>query len=200
MMKLPYWTKAFLPVFYLIFFTFCPVLAQNETRTIKAIEANISPALDGVLDESFWQKADWQGEFVQIKPLIGQPAKAQTQVALAFDKKNIYVAFRCLNPIGKPSSSKMVRRDSKMDLDNSVTVYLDPYNSSRDCYYFATNSLGTQSDGRLSDDGLTNDANWDCRWSVSTHEDSAGWTIEIAIPVSELRFPKGGNAPWRIWE
>ena len=168
------------------------------TRTIKAIKANTSPNLDGVLDESFWQESDWQGEFVQIKPFTGQPAVAQTQVALAFDKENIYVAFRCLNPTGKSSNSKIVRRDSKMDLDNSVTVYLDPYKSRRDCYYFSTNSLGTQSDGRLSDDGLTNDINWDCKWSVSANEDSAGWTVEIAIPVSELRFPKEDDCRWMV--
>jgi len=182
----------------LIFLGFHYVSAQIESRTIEAIRAEVKPAIDGVLDEEFWLTADWQDDFIQLEPVMGQPAKSQTKVAVAFDDKYIYAAFRCFNPTGPSANSKITRRDGNMDLDNAVTLYLDTFHTRRDCYYFSTNSLGIQVDGRIGENGKSNDKNWDCNWEVASREDSMGWTAEMAIPFSELRLPSKSGSVWGI--
>ena len=180
---------------------FNPAPAQeksDEFRSIRAARVNRPPAIDGELEDSCWQTADWQGDFTQLKPLPGKPALARTQVAVAFDDRRIYAAFRCFNPTGESANSQITRRDENMDQDNAVTLYLDTFHTRRDCYYFSTNSLGTQVDGRIGEDGRTNDKSWDCGWQVATHEDSSGWTAEFSIPVSEIRIPKGTGLTWGI--
>ena len=187
------------------FLLWCGCLfAQTEVQTlakrrvIKAVRAEKAPVIDGVLDETFWQAAEWQGDFIQLKPSPGEPARAQTRVAVAFDDTHVYAAFRCFNPPGNSVNSKITRRDGNMDQDNAVTLYLDSFHTRRDCYYFSTNSLGTQVDGRIGEDGRSNDKNWDCIWQVTSREDSLGWTAEMAIPVNEIRFPEGKGNVWGI--
>ena len=175
-----------------------PSIAKGQAQVIQASHTESAPLIDGIPDEAFWQSADWQSDFIQLEPSMGQAARAGTSVAVACDNSNVYVAFRCLNPTGQAANSKISRRDGEMDLDNSVTVYLDTFHSQRDCYYFSTNSLGVQLDGRIAEDGKSNDKSWDCNWKVASHEDSVSWTAEFAIPVNELRIPRGSSVIWGI--
>ncbi|MEA2064112.1 MAG: DUF5916 domain-containing protein, partial [Gemmatimonadota bacterium] len=171
----------------------------SGVRTVRALDAGQNPPqVDGSLDDRCWQQAEWQGGFVQLKPSMGEPARAHTRVAVAYDSKHIFVAFRCFNPTGPGANSRITRRDDNMDLDNAVTLYLDSFHSRRDCYYFSTNSLGTQVDGRIGDDGRSNDKSWDCTWYTASQQDSLGWTSEMAIPVAEIRFPRDSDTPWGI--
>ena len=172
------------------------VLSQSSQMKVSSLDS--APNIDGFPDEEFWKSADWQGGFTQLEPSMGQPARATTSVAVACDNSSVYVAFRCLDPTGKAAGSKITRRDGEMDLDNAVTVYLDTFHSRRDCYYFSTNSLGVQLDGRIAEDGKSNDKSWDCNWKVASQEDSLGWTAEFAIPVSELRISRSSSAVWGI--
>ena len=167
-------------------------------RSVRAEHAGEAPVIDGILDDVCWKTADWQGDFIQLKPSPGEPARAQTRVAVTFDEKHLFVAFRCFNPTGNSANSKITRRDGDLDQDNAVTLYLDTFHTRRDCYYFSTNSIGTQIDGRIGEDGHSNDKTWDCTWQVQSIEDSLGWTAEMAIPVSEIRFPEGENRIWGI--
>jgi len=190
---------------WLLGFLVCAVFsragAQNEGEDFRSIQAASTgrlPQIDGVLDDSCWRSADWQGDFVQLIPSPGSPAQAQTRVAVTFDDRWIYAAFRCFNPAGSSVNSKITRRDGNMDQDNAVTFYLDTFHTRRDCYFFSTNSLGIQVDGRIGEDGRTNDKNWDCVWSVASREDSLGWTTEMAIPVAQFRFPQNSSQPWGV--
>ncbi|HUU28824.1 MAG TPA: DUF5916 domain-containing protein [archaeon] len=177
-----------------------PASAQDNPspRQIHAATAAKAPVIDGILDDPVWAAADWQSDFIQLKPTPGELSGVVTHVAVACDSRHIYAAFRCLNPAGSRASSSNTSRDSDMDQDNAVTLYLDTFNTRRDCYYFSTNSLGTQVDGRIGEDGISNDKKWDCAWQVVSHEDSLGWSCEMAIPVSELRTPRGEGLTWGI--
>ncbi|MBW7997937.1 MAG: carbohydrate binding family 9 domain-containing protein [Candidatus Glassbacteria bacterium] len=172
--------------------------AQGETRSIVAVQAGTKPVIDGVLDDIVWSGADWQEDFIQLEPSMGEPARAATRFAMAFDDKHVYAAFRCFNPTGPSANSTVTRRDGDMDIDNAVTLYLDTFLSRRDCYYFSTNSLGIQVDGRIAEDGKSNDKSWDCNWRVASSEDSLGWTAEMAISVSEIRISRKTAAVWGV--
>jgi len=171
---------------------------QRPTRNITAATAQAPPKIDGLLDDPVWQAAEWQDNLVQYRPTPGDIPQAATRVAVACDRQFIYAAFRCLNPGGAATNSSIAERDGDMDNDNAITLYLDTFHTRRDCYYFSTNSLGTQVDGRISEDGLSNDKKWDCTWWVASHEDSLGWSCEMKIPVSEIRIPRGEGRLWGI--
>ena len=167
--------------------TALPLLAQappdnHPRRSIIASEAQTAPQIDGLLDDPVWQSAEWQDDFSELQPDLGAVPDAITRVAIAYDGEHIYAAFRCLNPGGAADNSSTATRDGNMDTDNAVTLYLDTFHTRRDCYYFSTNSLGTQIDGRIGEDGATNDKKWDCVWWVASHEDSAGLELRDENP------------------
>ncbi len=172
--------------------------AAHPRRSMSAVEVQTPPVIDGRLDDSIWQNADWQENFSQLKPDPGAVPQAITRVAIAYDSEHIYAAFRCINPTGAAANSSIAARDGNMDMDNAVTLYLDTFHTRRDCYYFSTNSLGTQIDGRIGEDGAANDKKWDCVWDVASFEDSAGWSCEMKIPVTEIRLPRGEGLVWGI--
>lgn len=188
----------FLTISYSFLLLNATVQTAPQVRRIKAVKAEKPPVIDGLLDDALWQTTDWQSDFYQLNPDLGKPAQATTRVAVAYDDKFIYVACCCSNPTGEAANSRITRRDGNMDLDNAVTFYLDTFRSRRDSYYFSTNSLGTQADGRIGEDGLSIDKTWDGSWTVAAKEGKNRWRAEIAIPVSEIRFPESSDRPWGV--
>ncbi|MFC2170285.1 DUF5916 domain-containing protein, partial [Acidobacteriota bacterium] len=79
---------------------------------------------------------------------------------------------------------------------DSATLTLDSFNDDRTGYYFRTNPLGVQHDGRISDNGLTADISWDGIWKSAGSMNEEGWSAEIAIPLSSIKFRPGKNLTW----
>ncbi len=154
----------------------------------------MSPVVvDGILDDPVWAEAQWQGDFSQLKPSPGEPAGAVTRVAVAFDDRHIYAAFRCLNPSGGSANSSDTARDSDMDEDNAVTLYLDTYHTRRDCYYFSTNSLGTQVDGPDRRGRRIQRQEWDCTWWVVSRAGQPGLDLRDENPgLRDAHPPRRG--------
>lgn len=174
------------------------VKAEHEVRIIKALNVEKAPQIDGIINDPCWIKAAWQENFTQLKPYQGEVAQVVTRVAIAFDSDHLYAAFHCFNLPGKISNSSITHRDGNMDYDNAVTLYLDTFHNRRDCYFFSTNSIGTQVDGRIGENGGSNDKSWDCSWRVKSREDSSGWTTEMAVPFSEIRIPREKEQVWGL--
>ena len=172
--------------------------SADSPRQISALKVDKAPEIDGELSDAIWEKADWQGDLTQLKPALGKPAQAPARFAIVFSETHVYIAIQCANPTGVRANSRITRRDDNMDLDNAVTVYLDTFHTRRDCYYFSTNSLGTQADGRIGENGRTNDKSWDCNWQAASLESGEGWTAEMAIPVKEIRIPSTAQMVWGV--
>lgn len=177
------------------------LLAQESStppRQIRALKVDEAPKIDGELNDLLWKQADWQGDMTQLKPAPGQPAQAPARFAIAFNDTHVFVAIHCTNPTGSGANSRITRRDGQMDEDNAVTVYFDTFYTRRDCYFFSTNSLGTQVEGRIGENGRTNYKNWDCNWAVASREVPEGWTAEMAIPVKEIRISSEPDMTWGV--
>ncbi len=61
-----------------------------------------------------------------------------------------------------------------------------------------TNLLGTQYDGRITDNGLTTDTTWDGVWKSAARKTETGWTAEIAIELSSLKYKPGRQRVWGL--
>jgi Domain of unknown function (DUF5916) len=75
---------------------------------------------------------------------------------------------------------------------------VDSTNDRRSGYYFMTNALGTQADGRLSDDGRSAEATWDAPWQSAAMRTEYGWSAEFSIPLSSIRYASGERQTWGI--
>ncbi len=165
---------------------------------MSAIEAKQKPFIDGKLDEAVWEQAEKAGDFMQYEPHKGKTAPFKTEVSVLYTKTHIYFGVRCFDPEPGKIIARLTKRDSELGDDDAFAVAIDTFFDHRSAYYFFTNPLGTQSDGRIADNGRTNDATWDGEWQSAGAVTSFGWSVEIAVPFAILKFRPGKNRTWGV--
>ena len=177
-------------------------------RVIKAVRIETPPKIDGKLDDVCWQNSAKTGELIQFEPQRGEPATQPITIYLAYDANNLYVAFECFKTDMNNLAANLTRRDSFFFSDDHVEVLIDTFLDGRNCYAFALNPLGTQTDRRLINEGTNRRTgqsmigtaiSWDCDWQGQAAIGTDSWTAEFAIPFAELRFSKEmETATWGI--
>jgi hypothetical protein len=166
-------------------------LAQNvhptpgpETRAVP-LQGGIT--LDGKLDEPIWPSAPAATGFRQSQPNSGEPATQRTEVRFTFDDAAIYVGARMFDDSGaRGVRTRLVRRDGDVASDY-VQVIFDTYHDHIGRLFFLVNPSGVKNDANGLGGG--GDPSWEPVWEVQTAIDSLGWTAEMRIPFSQLRYP-----------
>ncbi len=175
-----------------------PWASGAEDSGIPAVVFPTAPVIDGVLDDEVWETAATVEGFVQFVPQFGAPSPFRTVVLVGYTSEALYVAFRCFDPDPGRIAAAVTSRDGDLEDDDSVTVLLDTNHDRRTAYYFATNTLGVQLDGKVADNGRTVDDKWDATWSSASTRTSEGWTAEFEIPFRMLRFESGEDVSWGL--
>jgi hypothetical protein len=183
--------------------------SRRERYSLPAVRVGETPRVDGVLDDAVWQKAAVVEEFVQQEPREGAPASERTEVRVMYDAHSLLIAVHAFDSEPSALVATEMRRDSDRLLDeDSFSLILDTFNDSRNGYMFVTTPLGAKLEQQISEEGEGNtragllnanvNRNWDGIWDVATQITSDGWTAEIAIPLTTLRFADASEQQWGI--
>jgi hypothetical protein len=167
--------------------------------TAQRLEGRIT--IDGRLDEAAWQAARPATGLVQRQPDEGAPASVETEVRFLFDDHALYVGARMTQPGGVVAP--LARRDQLLDASgdngsfNSLTtdkliIRLDPYHNHLDDAWFEVNPAGSKGEQ------FNGDPSWDPVWEAATRVDSLGWSAELRIPFSQLRFSPDSVQTWGL--
>ncbi|MGH7569294.1 MAG: DUF5916 domain-containing protein [Gemmatimonadales bacterium] len=170
-----------------------PSTAKPEVRAIRLPQPI---AIDGQLSEAAWRAAQRIVGFTQRDPTEGAVATESTEVFIAYDDAAVYVAARLYDSAPDSIVARLGRRDVHTSSD-MFTVYLDSYHDRRSGFYFALDAAGTLHDGILYNDDW-DDNSWDGVWEGRVRTDEAGWTVEMRIPYSQLRFLKADTYTWGV--
>ena len=174
-----------------------PGRGQSTQRQSLRAERIVEPVrLDGVLDDAVWSEAQAGSDFIQRYPTPGRIATMRTEVRVAYDTDAIYVAARMFDPNPDSIAAPLARRDPGAISSDWIDVIFDSYNDRRTGYRFGVNPAGTKLDVYHFNDG-DQDISWDAIWDAATRIDSLGWTAEIRVPLSQLRFH--GSAGEQVW-
>jgi len=163
---------------------------------IRATRLATPVAIDGALTEAAWQGAPSSTRLVQGDPVEGVAASESTWVWLAFDDNALYVAARMWDSHPDSIIANLVRRDGLVASDRFLLL-LDPYHDHRSGYYFSVNAAGVLRDGTLLND-TWNDESWDGVWEGRSRRDDRGWTCELRIPFSQMRYRAGVGQTWGV--
>ncbi len=175
------------------------VVSRDDTgrATIRAVRAGEPWQIDGALDEPFYRDVAAISDFTQVEPEYGAPATARTDVWLAFDADNVYVAFRCWDDQMDRLVATEMRRDSTVMWQGNdiVSFIFDPFFDRRNSIAFTINPLGGRSDGQVLNDRQYS-SDWNPVWALKTGRFDGGWTLEAAIPFKSLRYAAGDTQVW----
>lgn len=186
-----------------------PVFAQSSIHpTAPVVATSVRRAtavvLDGQLNESAWSAASAVTSFRQVIPTEGAQASQRTEVRVLFDDQAIFIGARMYDSLGAAGiRAPLARRDQLLDSNgdngafNSLTsdklvITLDPYHNHLDEAVFEVNPSGVRGDSFNGDDS------WDPIWEAAAHVDSAGWSAELRIPLSQLRFAPSSVQTWGL--
>jgi hypothetical protein len=168
--------------------------AAANTRVYTTARAPIAPRIDGRIDEPIWDSVEWAGDFIQRDPAEGEPPSVQTAFKILYDDQNVYVAYRAFDPQPDQIANILARRDHFPG--DWVEINIDSYHDHRTAFSFTASVSGTQGDEFISEDGNSWNSNWDPVWEHKARIDGEGWTAEVRIPLSQLRY---GNKEEHVW-
>jgi hypothetical protein len=165
--------------------------AAPAPATLRAARVQGGVRIDGRLDEAAWQQAQPATGFTQSYPQAGAAPTERTEARVLYDDEAVYVGVRMLDEHADSIAAPLARRDATGLYSDFVHVMIDSRHDRRSGFRFTVNPRGVQRDVYHFDD-QNEDGSWDAVWTVATQIDSAGWTAEYRIPLSQLRF--GGEA------
>ena len=153
-------------------------------------------AIDGRLDEAAWADALEISLDYEYTPGDGVKPPVETRVFLLYDSRQLYVAFRADDPEPSQIRAHLMDRDEAATLsqDDHVVLTIDTFDSQRRAFRFRVNPFGVQSDALFSQVDEVDDDSWDIVWRSAGRIDDRGWSVEIAIPFNQLRFPRDESA------
>ncbi len=172
----------------LILFVFMLLLLMPAARaqdTLKPLRIDVPLQIDGRLDEPVWQEAPYVTGFKTFNPDYGKDMAQVTKVFMAYDRENLYFAFRCFDSEPEKIKASVSQRDN-MRPDDWVCINLDSFNDHQSLYAFYINPLGIQGDTRFA--AGIEDASIDLVWFSAGRIDEKGYTIEVKIPLKSIRF------------
>ncbi len=175
---------------------------QEETLIHPSIDVHyITEAvnIDGKLDDLVWQSIAPAKDMHQNFPDDNLRAEHDTEVSLAYDDNNLYVAITC-HASGGDFITTSLKRDYDFFGNDNVTVLFDTYNDRTNALVFGMNAYGVRREATVVNSGQQPqdfDESWDNKWTGEAQRYDDRWTVEMSIPFSTLRF-EDGTQKWRF--
>jgi hypothetical protein len=201
------WTGAVCPLLITLSMPFAsrvhaqtPAANQGSSPSGRAIAVQVEhgPKMDGKLDDAIWRAAQWITEFVQREPHEGQPASEPMRVAFVYDDHALYIGARMDSRDPNAVRALITRRDRE-ETSDQLLVSFDTYRDGRTAYTFAVTSAGVRIDYYHARDFETQrDYTYDPVWQAETERDERGWSAEIRIPFTQLRFNSAEQQLWGV--
>jgi len=167
--------------------------AQPPTLDVAVRRASSPIAVDGLLSEAAWAEATPIPLAWEWYPGDNSEPPVATDCLVTFDDDRLYVAFRAADPRPAAIRAHLADRDSAFD-DDLVGFVVDPFADRRRGFRFQVNPLGVQMDALADDVDDSTDWSWDAIWDSAGRIGADGYTVEIAVPWKQLRFPRAGKA------
>jgi len=186
--------------FFLVLVILLPInIMAKEISKRKAVTTRVltPPVIDGYLDDEAWNGVISEKGFYQFEPFNGRKPSLETEVKTLFDDDAIYISAMLFDH--QPDSIYRILgpRDSWLSTNSDIfTVLIGPYNDGINMVEFMVSAAGVQSDGKHS--GNHTDGNWNAVWDSEVQLLDNGWSVEMKIPYSALRFPKKDIQVWGI--
>ena len=172
------------------------VVVPKRKYTTQSVGDMSPPAVDGILSEAVWESVAWTTDYIENRPDEGTPPSYQTKFKILYDDKNLYIGVRCLD--GEPN--KIVKRLSRRDgfEGDWIEFNIDSYYDKRTAFSFTITAAGVKGDELISNNGNNWDSSWNPIWYAKTQIDGEGWTAEMRIPLSQIKFSKSEDQVWGL--
>ncbi len=172
------------------------IFASEDKKIILTIRTDTPPEIDGVVDDPVWQMVQPATDFYRFQPESGGLAPVKTEVRFLYDDVTLYVAATMYEPDPSQIPRQLGKRDDENVLASWIGLFMNPFNDGANEVGFMVTAAGVQVDQKYSPEG--NDRNWNPVWTSEISYHAEGWSVEMAIPFSQIRFPAKDTQTWGL--
>ena len=173
--------------------------SQTAKRQLAAKRITTTIKIDGVLDDPAWKDAPLADKFTELqpKPFTLESQQNATQVYLVYDNEGIYVGGYLHEKFKDSIAAELSGRDGFGNND-FIGVVFDTYADKLNGFEYFVTPLGEQWDAKVSPNtnGNSEDFSWNAVWESKAKLQADGWSFEMFIPYSAIRFGKKNVQDW----
>ncbi len=182
--------------------TFTPSFAfsQATQRILTAKRTTQYIKIDGLLTDSAWNNASLMTDLIEFRPKIGakEDYGTRTEAWLMYDDKGIYFGGYCHERTKDSIARELVGRDG-FGTNDYVGIIFDTYYDKLNGFEYFVTPLNEQWDAKMSPpstNGNSEDFTWNAVWESGAVIHDDGWSFEMFIPYSAIRFGKKDVQTW----
>ena len=180
--------------FFFLFSHYFYAQSKNPKKIYTTKKISETVDIDGIMDESVWNEVPWGNEFIENEPDENTAPTFQTQFKMLYDEKFLYVGIKAFDTAPDSIVRYLSRRDGF--LGDRLNVVIDSDNDMQSAFVFTVTAAGVKGDEIATEMGDEIDDSWNPIWYTKVAMHADGWTAEMKIPFSQLRF---GNEPEQVW-
>ncbi|MGH1364713.1 MAG: DUF5916 domain-containing protein [Calditrichia bacterium] len=169
---------------------------EKRAYSTQQIDAQQVPVIDGKLDEEVWSGEGWGQRFIQREPNENAEPDEQTTFKIIYDPEFLYIGIKCFDAEPDKINRRMTRRDGAEG--DWVEVLFDSDHDLRTAFSFTLSAAGVQGDKKILLNGSQEDDTWNPVWYSGSNISEEGWTSEMKIPLSQLRFSASDGLTWGL--
>jgi hypothetical protein len=176
-------------------FLICLGTIAHAQREYRIGVTETPPIIDGAPTEEVWKKAEIATDFTVKDPVFGGTSEFVSKIRMMYDNNALYVSGEMYDPNPDSVSYSLSPRD---DFGNAdwFALNIDTYGKSVNAFNFMITAAGVELDAI---EGVTNlDFSWNAVWRSATKRTEYGWSFEMKIPYSALRFPNQNIQEWNV--
>lgn len=172
--------------------------AQSQERVeLRVTRTRTPPRIDGALDDESWRGDPLPlGQWLSYNPTRGDAGPETTDVRITYDDRFIYIGFACRTATPGRIRTTVSRRDTVFS-DDWIGLSLDSTNTGQTAYHLMVNPSGIQMDA-INTTAAGEQFDADFLWYSAGQRTSDGYSVELALPVQSIRFPRGPNTTMGI--
>lgn len=190
-------------IFVTVFLIFHIIIHAQVSKSLEASLVKNAPVIDGILSDEIWKDLDPATDFTLIWPETRQgknvPKEFETTAYVGYDQDAIYVGAILNHPNPDKMPKEFSQRDDIWDVNaENFFVTFNTYNDDLNFFGFQITSAGTVGDVYSSGSIESDDFLYDTVFDAKAYISSDGWSLEMVIPYSALRFPEKEIQLWGL--
>lgn len=166
-------------------------------KQLSAVRLKTSIKIDGIVDDEAWKTAPVMTDLVEFRPTVGKVENPDTKTVswLLYDDEGIYFGGICYERSRDSIATELVGRDG-FGTNDYIGLIFDTYYDKQNGFEYFITPLGEQWDAKMTSNG--EDFSWNAVWKSGAVIRKDGWSFEMFLPYSAIRFGKKDVQNWGL--
>lgn len=190
-----------LTICLVLFLSIISASAQKPPKKLPAKRTLLPIKIDGILNDAAWENAPAALGYTEFRPtpFKKEDSAIRTECYMLYNDEGIYFGGYCHERTKDSIAAELVGRDG-FGTNDYIGIIFDTYDDKINGFEYFVTPYGEQWDAKMSPNpnGNSEDFSWNAVWKSAAVIHNDGWSFEMFIPFSAIRFSKKNLQDWGL--